>query len=199
LNSVVSAEEIVLNRFVESPFAHPSVIFRIELIARHGGYREGDFPEDYELWLRWLDAGVPMAKVPERLLGWHDLPGRLSRKHPRYAVDAFYRIKAEYLARDLLRRASKRPLYVWGAGRPTRKRAELLRLHGVDIEGFVDIDPKKIGQRIGRIPVISPAQLPSPPSLFVLGYVGNRGARDLTRTLLADRGYVEGRDFLMCA
>ena len=33
-------------------------------MEQFGGYREGDFPEDYELWLRWLDAGVRMAKVP---------------------------------------------------------------------------------------------------------------------------------------
>ncbi len=61
LNSLVSPEQIALNRFVESPLAHPSVMFRRELLERHGGYRDGDFPEDYELWLRWLDAGVRMA------------------------------------------------------------------------------------------------------------------------------------------
>jgi len=58
LNSVVSSDDIALNRFVESPFAHPSVMFRLALTREHGGYRHGEFPEDYELWLRWIEAGV---------------------------------------------------------------------------------------------------------------------------------------------
>ena len=70
-------------------------MFRRELVARHGGYRAGDFPEDYELWLRWLDAGVRMAKVPRPLLTWHDSTGRLSRTDARYDPEAFFRLKAE--------------------------------------------------------------------------------------------------------
>ena len=75
INSLTTPEQIYLQRFVESPFAHPSVMFRKELVDQFGGYREGDFPEDYDLWLRWLQAGVRMAKVPEELLQWRDLPG----------------------------------------------------------------------------------------------------------------------------
>src|SRR2546425_6870649 len=102
-------------------------MFRRELLNKHGGYREGDFPEDYELWLRWLDAGVTMAKVPRVLLTWNDAPERLSRTDRRYDVEAFYRCKAFYLARWLKRHVdASRPLLVWGAGRPTRKRAEHL-------------------------------------------------------------------------
>jgi hypothetical protein len=49
------------------------------------------------------------------------------------------------------------------------------------------------------VPVIAPAELPPPTDIFVLGYVSSRGARDLIRAALRARGYVEGRDFLMCA
>ncbi len=203
LNALVSPEEIALSRFVESPFAHPSVMFRRELTHRFGAYREGDFPEDYELWLRWAAAGVRMAKVPRVLLTWVDSPGRLSRSDPRYAPDAFYRMKAEYIAREVAARAQLggrgKPLLVWGAGRPTRKRAAHLECHGLAIAGYIDIDPRKIGRRIGGRPVIAPEGLPPPGGAFVLGFVGSRGARDLVRVRLAARGYVEGRDFLMCA
>ena len=64
LNQLITSEDIALNRFVESPLAHPSVMFRRTLAGTLGGYQNGHFPEDYELWLRWLDAGVKMAKVP---------------------------------------------------------------------------------------------------------------------------------------
>ena len=208
LNTLVTPGQIALNRFVESPHAHPSVMFRRALVAKHGGYREGDFPEDYELWLRWLDAGVRMAKVPRALLTWHDSPARLSRTDARYSPEAFYRIKAEYVAKEVARvdlSARKRlgvtppEIWVWGAGRPTRKRAVRLERHGVRIAGYIDIDPKKTGRRVGGVPVISPADLPAPGRAFVLGYVATRGARDLIRAELTRQSYMEGRDFLMCA
>jgi glycosyltransferase involved in cell wall biosynthesis len=200
MNRLTTPQEIALNRFIESPFAHPSVMFRRELVAAHGGCRAGPFPEDYELWLRWLEAGVVMAKVPRTLLTWNDPPRRLSRMDARYAREAFYECKTPYLARWLRSHvAPGRRLLVWGAGRPTRKRAELLTAHGVRIAGYIDIDPRKIGREYAGRPVLSPAMLPSPEMVFVLGYVAKRGARDLARDHLQRRGFVEGRDFLMAA
>lgn len=200
LNALVTPEAIALNRFVESPFAHPSVLFRRELVEEHGGYRGGDFPEDYELWLRWLDAGVVMARVPRRLLTWHDAPGRLSRTDPRYAPEAFYRLKAPWIAAWLRRAVSaERGIYAWGAGRPTRQRAAHLAAHGVRLAGYVDVDPRKIGQTVGGRPVLPPEGLPPREAAFVLGYVGTRGAREEIRATLRGQDRVEGRDFLMCA
>lgn len=212
VNSLVTAEQIALSRFVESPLAHPSVMFRRELVERHGGYRSGDFPEDYELWLRWLEAGVAMAKVPSELLTWHDTPGRLSRTDPRYEPEAFFRVKAGYLAREVGRilRMSRAPaarrddspcpeVWIWGAGRHTRKRAALLADHGVRIAGYIDVDVKKTGKVVGGVPVIGPEDLPPPGGIFVLGYVSKRGAREYNRAELVRRGYVEGRDYLMGA
>ena len=200
MNAVVSEEEVALNRFAEAPFAHPSVMFRRELVSRHGGYRGGDFPEDYELWLRWLEAGVRMAKVPRVLLRWHDPPARLSRTGARYDAEAFYRCKAPYLARWLRHHvAASRRILVWGAGRPTRKRAGLVEAQGVTIAGYVDIDPKKRGRVLGVRRVIAPDDMPPPPEVFVIGYVAKRGARELARGVLGGRGFVEGRDFLIAA
>lgn len=201
LNSLLTPEAMRLNRFVEAPFAHPSVMFRRECIDRHGGYRSGGFPEDYELWLRWMDAGVPMAKVPEVLLRWNDPPRRLSRVDSRYDPDNFFLAKAPWIAREVQRlgTSSPRPVLVWGAGRPTRKRAAHLAGHGVRIAGYIDIDPKKTGRRVAGVPVLRPEEIPAAHDAFVLGYVTSRGARDLIRHHLQTKGYVEGRDFLMCA
>lgn len=197
-SSLLTPEQIDLHRFVESPFVHPSVMFRRELVARHGGYRAGPFPEDYELWLRWLEAGVRMAKLPRELLDWRERPGRLTRTDPRYAVDAFYGVKAPYLARRLAR-AAPREIAVWGAGRTTRKRLRPLREEGVEVAAYIDIDPDKIGQRIDGVPVLGPDDLPDPGRLFVLQYVGSRGARELIRDRLEARAYRIGRDWLPCA
>jgi glycosyltransferase involved in cell wall biosynthesis len=200
INSLTSAGEIRLNRFVESPLAHPTVMFRRELVDIYGGYRDGLFPEDYELWLRWMENGVVMEKLNRELVVWNDPPNRLSRTHPRYGVDAFYRIKSEYLARWLQRNNPHHP-HVWvaGAGRISRRRANLLEEHGVFVDGYFDIDPKKIGQQIHGRPVVDRRRAPVPGKVFVLSYVGNRGARQVIRDFFTGQGYIEGRDFLGAA
>lgn len=199
LNALVTSEAIGLNRFVEAPLAHPSVMFRRELLARHGGYRDGPFPEDYELWLRWLERGVRIAKVPETLLVWHDSPDRLSRRDPRYAKEAFYAVKSPYLARTVRSTLGGRALWVWGAGRVTRRRVRFLEAEGLEIGGFIDIDPNKWGRpRHGRR-VVSPRDLPTPSQAMVLGYVASRGARALIREALLHAGFVEGHDFWLAA
>jgi glycosyltransferase involved in cell wall biosynthesis len=199
LNGVVSPEQIRRQRFIESPMAHPSVTFRRTVVEKHGAYAEGDFPEDYELWLRWLEAGVAMAKVPETLLTWNDDSSRLSRTCPRYSTNAFYRTKARYLARFLKAASSGRPVWLWGAGRVTRRRAEWLLKEGGSFAGWIDIDPRKIGKRHAGLRVCSPESLRSSPRPFVLAYVGSWDARDIIATWLERNGFREERDYLLCA
>jgi glycosyltransferase involved in cell wall biosynthesis len=197
INTLLGPEEIGLNRFVESPLAHPSVMVRAEVLRRHGGYREGDFPEDYELWLRLLECGVSMAKVDKALLAWRDHPGRLSRVHPRYLPEAFFRLKAVYLSKWLERHNPHHPrIILWGAGRTTRRRADLLAERGVRIDAFVDIDLRKIGNTIHSIPVLSPEQIPPPGRSFILPYVAKRGAREDILQALVRMGHCIGRDFI---
>jgi hypothetical protein len=172
-------------------------MFRHDLVDRHDGYRDGPFPEDYELWLRWLGAGVEMGKVPQRILIWNDSPARLSRTDPRYDAEAFFEVKAGYLARAVKPLLKGRQLWVWGAGRPTRKRAESLTQHGLEIHGYVDIDPEKCGKVLRGRQVADPGQMPGPREAMVLGYVTKRGARELIREALKDRGFTEGKDFWM--
>ncbi len=175
-------------------------MFRAELPRLHGSYRDGPFPEDYELWLRWLEAGERMAKVSEELLVWRDPPGRLSRSDPRYSTEAFYRVKAGYLARWLAAHNPRHPqVAIIGSGRPSRKRAERLAEHGVVIEAYVDIDPRKVGKRIHGRPVLHRDELGAPGTRFAVSYVASRGAAGDIRRFLEGRGWVLGRDFLLAA
>ncbi|CAM2005406.1 Glycosyltransferase [Acanthopleuribacter pedis] len=200
-NELCEPEMIWLNRFVESPLVHPSVMFRRDCVARFGGYRDGAFPEDYELWLRWLDAGVKMSKLPEVLVSWREREDRLTRVHERYTDLAFYRAKALYLQRFLSRHLKNkpRPIWVWGAGRTTRKRAKMLEENGLTIASYIDINPKKIGQTIDEKPVVAPAAIPEPARCFVLAYVGSRGAREQIAAFLEEKGFRAGRDYLLAA
>jgi len=200
INSLLEPDEIARSRFIESPLANPSAMFRRELIDRHGGCADTGEPEDYELWLRWLDAGVRFSKVPEVLLRWNDPPARLTRTDERYSESSFYRCKCRYLARWMRTFvAPGRAVFLWGAGRITRKRFAALADHGVRIDGYIDVDARKIGTRVAGVPVIAPESIPPREACFVIGAVGVRGARELIRADLAARGGVEGADFIFAA
>ena len=197
INALTDPGEIALNRFVESPFAHPSVMFRRELFEQYGAYRDGPFPEDYELWLRWMANGVRAAKVEKELLIWNDPPSRLSRTDTRYSIDAFYKTKAEYLFQWLEQNNPHHPeIIIWGAGRTTRKRADILTQYGLRITSYIDLKQRTL--RCGT-PVIHHNDLPAPDTCFILPMVGNRGAREQIRAFLRQRGFTEGRNCLFAA
>jgi len=197
INSLIDPAELALNRFIESPFAHPSVMFRRELFEQFGSYRSGAFPEDYELWLRWMSHGMKAGKVDEELLIWNDPPNRLSRTDPRYNIDAFYETKAQYLSKWLATHNPHHPdVIVWGAGRITRKRAAILAQYEIHITHYVDI---KLRQLNCGTPVLQPEELPDPATCFILPMVGKRGAREQIRALLNARGFTEGKNCIFAA
>lgn len=197
-NSLRTHEEISLHRFVESPLVHPTVLFRREAAERLGAWRAGEFPEDYELWLRWLEGGVRMEKVPEVLLEWSDRPGRLSRTDARYDRRAFFGCKAGYLQRWLEKAPTgARPLLFWGAGQETRRRLRALQGLGVKPAGWIDVNPRMRGQKVWGAPVHAPDEIPGPEGCFVISCVTNRGARAEIVRWLEARGFAAGSDYVL--
>jgi glycosyltransferase involved in cell wall biosynthesis len=191
-NSFTSHENIELFRFIEIPVVNPTIMFRRELVKSYGGCRDGEFPEDYEMLLRWLDAGVKMEKLDSTVLKWHDSDTRLTRTDERYSSWAFYRIKTFYLARWLKKHNRYFPkVKIWGAGRISRKRAALLENEGVIIDGYIDIDKNKQKDNC-----IHHSQIAPPGNYFILSYVGKRGARIKIREFLNNKNYTEGKDYL---
>ncbi|MGQ7869769.1 glycosyltransferase family 2 protein [Sunxiuqinia sp. sy24] len=195
VNSFHTSDEIFQNRLVEIPIIQPTVMFRAELVGQYGAYREGDFPEDYELFLRWLDAGVLFYQLPELLHEWHDSETRLTRTDERYSPHAFYKTKAYYFARWFLRTHPQLEIWVWGAGRKSRQRARLLEEQGVTIRGYYDLNANKTAERLCR----SYVDIPEPGRQFILSMVGNHGARDQIESYLKNRHYQPGTDFLLMA
>ena len=193
-NNILTHEEIFLNRFIELQVINPSIMFRKEIADRYGYYKAGDFPEDFELFLRWLSEGVKFAKLPNFLFDWYDTDKRLTRTDERYSVDAFYRIKTPYLA-GFLKEINPHYPYVaiWGAGKVSQRRAEMLKAYGIKFVFFIDIDPKKAKKEN----VILYNELPPPGKYFILSYAGRRDAKDKIRLFLKSRNYIEGVDFLI--
>lgn len=196
VNSFHSPEAISTNRFVEIPVVNPTIFFRKEIYQQLGGNSDGDFPEDYEMQLRFLDAGIKMAKLPEMLFEWHDSATRLTRTDTRYSTEAFFRIKAKYFNCWAKKQNRFHPaIWVWGAGRKTRQRASLLEKEGVKINGYIDV----VKNKTTRVNTIYYDDIPAPGKIFIVSLVTNYGAREQIKAYLLGRKYIEGVDFILMA
>lgn len=197
INSLKTPEDFFLKQFIESPVAHPAVMLRASALPP-SPYRDGDFPEDYDLWLRLLATGKEFHSIPETVLRWRDHPQRTSRIDPRYDIEKFYRHKAAFLA-DWLKQKGHTSATVWSGGRRTRRRIDALRIAGIRIAGYVDVHPRRIGQNIDGVRVMSPEELRRDTSGFILVYVGSAGVRAIITEQLRSLGFEEGRHFLCAA
>lgn len=196
LNTFQTSNDFADRRFIESPVAHPSVMLRREVL-RADPYRHGDFPEDYDLWLRLLQAGLSFSTVAEPVLHWRDHGARASRTDARYDIEKFYIHKSGFLA-EWLRQRGLNKVVVWSGGRRTRRRIDALRAHAITIDQFIDVHPRRVGQVIQGVQVVSPESFFAGPKKFVVVYVSSRGAREAIVTSLNENGYTEGSNFI-CA
>ncbi len=195
INSVVTPAEIERDLFVECPIPHPSLVMRRDVYDRVGGYRDTEWPEDYDLIMRIVEAGHRLGKVPEILLEWREGLDRLSRTNPRYAPEAFCRCKAHYLRRRL----AGQTVVVWGAGPVGKAFARALASERQPVAAFVDLDPRKIGQTIHGAPVIPPSGIDAFRSSYFVAAVGAADAREEIRTSLRAAGFREPEDFCAVA
>ncbi len=193
VNGLASPGDVARDLFVEAPLVHPASAIRARALAGAGGWRDGPFPEDYDLWLRLAGRGWSLANVPEVLLDWRESPNRLTRTDPRYGLDRHRALKAFHLARGPL--AGAREVALWGAGETGRAFAAALAAEGVAVALFLEVDRRKIGRRVRGAPVLSFEEAERARGLPLLVAVGAPGARPLIRAELARRGFAELRDF----
>ncbi|MBR9999921.1 MAG: glycosyltransferase [Cyclobacteriaceae bacterium] len=196
-NRLRSHREIFLNRFVESPVIHPTMMIRSSMVKKYGGYREGPFPEDYEFWLRLLHQGVRFYKLDDILVDWYDSPDRLSRTEDRYNPDAFYSIKTYYLRKWLCKKYKKiPPILIWGIGRSVLKKSKWLMDHGMKVVGYIDVINGR-NRKFHEKPVIYYMDIPR--DHLILSFVSDRSGRLLIHEYLLTHSFVEGKDFYMMA
>jgi hypothetical protein len=193
LNGLVTPALVRRDLFVEAPLVHPSAMIRRGPLEEAGGWRDGDFPEDYELWLRLAAEGHALTNVPRTLLAWRESPGRATRTDPRYALARHLALKARFLARGPL--AGRREIAVWGAGDTGKALCDALAPLGIRPALFVEVDAKKIGRLVRGAPVVGYRDVAQARGLPLVVAVGAAGARELIRAELVAAGFLETRDF----
>lgn len=197
VNALLTHTSMYDHRFIDAPLIHPSVMFRQELIQQHGNYHSGELPEDYEMWLRWMETKVQFAKIPQPVLKWRDHALRLTRSANAYSSNAFDKVRMHYLSRAISNQKKQdQALWIWGAGRNARKKIQLLPSHSLPVTGYIDVD---MNATVERFPVIHFTAIPPPGAMFIVSLVTNRGKYREIRSFLEEKGYVEGTDFLIGA
>jgi glycosyltransferase involved in cell wall biosynthesis len=194
VNGLTTPELVARDLLVEAPLVHPAAVIRRDALERLGGWRDGPFPEDYDLWLRVAEAGGALSNVAEPLLLWRERPDRATRSDPRYALARHVALKCAHLRRTVLARRDE--VALWGAGKTGKAFADALRREGAHAALFLEVDPRKIGRTLREAPVVAweeAARLRGRLPLLVA--VGAPGARDLIRAELAKLGFAEGLDF----
>lgn len=191
INAHTSSEEIHAFRFVESPILHPTILARRRVLELR--YRAGDFPEDYELWLRAIEAGYRFGKVPRVLFHWINGSEQLTRTDPRYRAEAFDAVRRRYLLSGPL--APHQMVDLWGAGLTGKPWLRfLLGPGGRAVRHLYDVAPRKIGQTIHGVRVLPPEALRIADGVPLVIAVGAAGAREEIAALIRARGYVPGND-----
>lgn len=197
VNGLETAEDIARERFVECPVIQPSLMMRRSSFQEVKGYREVEWAEDHDLFLRMLEREMRIGKVDEIVLSWRDSAGRLTRTHPAYAEEQVWRMKAHHLARES--KVSSRGVAICGAGPLGKRLARLLREEGVGVHGFFEVNPRRVGEEIGGVPVVGPGEFGQCwRGAVLLSAVGVEGGRERVRELAQGEGYTEGVDFWCC-
>lgn len=192
-NSLTGHERIMRDIFVESPFVHPSIMCRRNTLELAGGYRDCNWAEDYDLWLRMAQSGARFARLPETLFFWRDHPERATRTMDAYSLTAFRNCRLDHLLKGYLRGINR--VVIAGAGQEGRAWQRMLTAHNIAVSAWIDVDPRKIGRILHGSPVIHPDTLGSLQDKILVA-IGVRGAREQFRSLVAPLGLNEGLDFI---
>lgn len=193
MNSLDSHHKMYVKRYADAPVAHPSVMFRRSLLKMATYRKYNKFgetvPEDFDLWLRWLNQGVKFAKIPQELLVWNDLPDRLTRKSIVYSKRAFWNSVAENFVK-----VKNKSYWICGYGKSADRRLRGLVSRGLTISGYIAPEPKK---RRDGVPVIQVSEMNKlKGNAIILCSVANYEGKEFLQEYFDSHGFEEETDYL---
>jgi glycosyltransferase involved in cell wall biosynthesis len=190
INSIINPEDHFANRFSDATIAHPTLFCKKSVFDSYGIYATDPVPEDYELWLRWMEQGVSFVKINEFLYSWTDNESRASRVHENYSIDKFYQVKSYYFSNWLLSIGIKE-IYICGYGSEVFKKVQWLEEAGITIKGYVDVKSKPGSSRM----VITYSDIIKDSKRIYLSYIGDRQGKLKIKSFFQSKAMVAGRDY----
>jgi glycosyltransferase involved in cell wall biosynthesis len=165
----------------ECVLASPNWLCERETIERVGGFEGLSYPEDYDLVLKWVTAGVPIMASTQITHLWREHPERTSRNSKVYEQKSFFALKFTYLVKEL----TGKSVFLLGNGDKARLAKQLLSAHGITCTQVI---------RQGNEEMRSPTDLPFGEGVVLVAVYPPDRERNLLVEFLAQRGYFHGEN-----
>ena len=122
------------NIYRECVIASPNWLTWKDNLKLVGGFGSLEYPEDYDLILKWYKSKMSFKVVPEVTLLWREHPSRTSRNSENYAQSAFFKLKIETFLKTDYR---KGPLVIWGKNPKSKLITAILTSVGISFENHL--------------------------------------------------------------
>jgi len=166
------------NIYRECVIASPNWLTSREVIDSIGGFENLNYPEDYDLVLKWYDQGLNFKVVPEVTLFWREHPKRTSRNSENYTQEAFFDLKINAFLQFDYR---QNQLIIWGKNPKSRLISKILEAGGIPFENH-DLKDFRKAEKIQR------------PQILLAIYPSEK-ERKLIQNFLLSLDLQEGKDW----
>ncbi|MFK7861846.1 MAG: glycosyltransferase [Granulosicoccus sp.] len=200
LNQLTDSHAIALACYAENPMPHPTLLAHRDVWMQLGGYRDVDGPEDHDLILRAMLAGIRMGKPDTVVLDWREHDARLTRTDKRYRRDAFVALSAQALINKngALAGDTERPVWIAGTGKQARHWHDELTALNVIVRGFVDMARPGPSREKRKLTVITYDQLAEQRTdELVLSAITQSTGRVAIKRFCHEQSWIEGTDFII--
>lgn len=138
--------------YKECVIPSPSWLMRTEEFRKINGFKNLEYPEDYDFVFRLYQHHFKIVSTDDIVLLWRDHPGRASRNLAQYADQTFFELKwKRFLQLDY---SPSHPLILWGAGPKGKKLAGYILRSEVPFS-WISGNVKKLGKDIYGVKILS--------------------------------------------
>jgi len=200
LNEHSRPETIALACYAENPMPHPTLLATRTVWEALGEYRDVDAPEDHDLILRAMLAGIGMGKPPGIVLDWREHEARLTHNDQRYRRQGFVALSAQAVAHDSgpLAGNPRRDVWIAGTGKNARIWHDELTALNVAVQGFVDMRrPGPTRSKRERSVITYEQLLRLRTNELVISAVSQPAGRDAIKKFCHAQNWQEGSDFIL--
>lgn len=134
LNGLTTHQEMSKNRYRECVVASPNWLIHRSCFESHIKIKELNYPEDFDMTLKWFKFGYEILKTDEITHLWREHASRTSRTSMDYQQAAFFRMKVDHWVDDKFDSNAK--LFVIGNNQKSILTTRFLKERGVPFENI---------------------------------------------------------------
>lgn len=191
LNSNLLSENPYNQLFKECVIPSPAWMVKREVIMQLGGFKDLEYPEDYDLVFRFKQLGLTIKTIPSVIHFWRDHSTRASRNDPNYAENSFLPLKIKWL----LKMHPNTTFNIIGAGKKGKKIAQYLSASKVGFNWFTN-NPKKLVVPIYGIELKELKVYKQKNTIWIVAVANKQEQKDIISEF-DEQNMVPGTDYLL--